>query len=221
MNGLILVVILAALAGTAITIARVRGVFVAAMLTGIYSLLSASWMLFLDAPDVAFTEAAVGAGISTVLVLSALALTTNKEQRPDRVAVLPLLVVVLTGSVLIYGTMDMPLLGDPNAPAQVHVAPEYIEAAHELHVPNVVTVVLGSARGYDTMGETAVVFTAGLGVIMILGGAKRVMSWQERQRKREEEGEIVLHEHTDLPEADEVDLDGEVHPPHHGGEAGP
>jgi multicomponent Na+:H+ antiporter subunit B len=188
MSTLILVLILAMLAGTAITIARVRGVFVAAMLAGIYSLLSAGWMLALDAPDVAFTEAAVGAGISTVLMLSALALTTNREKRPSRVAVLPLVVVTLTGSALVYGTLDMPLLGDPDAPAQVHVAPRYLyDSDHEVHVPNVVTAVLGSYRGYDTMGETTVVFTAGLGVIMILGGAKRVLSWQERLRLREEE----------------------------------
>jgi multicomponent Na+:H+ antiporter subunit B len=211
-NPIILIVILAFLAGTAITIARVRGVFVAAMLTGIYSLLSASWMLALDAPDVAFTEAAVGAGISTVLMLSALALTTNREKRPDRIAVIPLMVVLMTGSVLIYVTLDMPLMGDPNAPAQVHIAPEYIDGAHDYHIPNIVTMVLGSYRGYDTMGETAVVFTAGLGVIMILGGARRVMSWQERQQKRREEGELVLEEVYPLPDADEVDPEGEVHP---------
>jgi multicomponent Na+:H+ antiporter subunit B len=184
-SALVTVVILAFLVGTAITIARVRGVFVAAMLTGMYSLLSAGWMLALDAPDVAFTEAAVGAGISTVLMLTALALSTNKERRPDRVPILPLMVVLLTGSALVYGTLDMPLLGDPQAPAHIHVAPEYLEISkEELHIPNVVTTVLATFRGYDTLGETTVVFTAGLGVLMILSGAKRVMSWQERQRER-------------------------------------
>lgn len=185
MSALVTVLILAFLVGTAITIARVRGVFVAAMLTGMYSLLSAGWMLALDAPDVAFTEAAVGAGISTVLMLTALALSTNKERRPDRVPILPLMVVLLTGSVLVYGTLDMPLLGDPEAPAHLHVAPEYLEiSGDDLHIPNVVTTVLASFRGYDTLGETTVVFTAGLGVLMILSAAKRVMSWQERQRER-------------------------------------
>lgn len=185
MRELILIPLLAFLVGTAITIARVRGVFVAAMLTGIYSLVSAGWMLALDAPDVAFTEAAVGAGISTVLMLTALALTTNKERRPDREPILPFMVVLLTGGALVYGTLDMPLLGDPNAPANLHVAPEYIAVSRdELHIPNVVTTVLASFRGYDTLGETTVVFTAGLGVLMILGGAKRVMSWQDRNRER-------------------------------------
>ena len=50
------------------------------MLMGIYSLLSASWMLLLDAPDVAFTEAAVGAGISTVLMISTILRTTRRTE---------------------------------------------------------------------------------------------------------------------------------------------
>jgi multicomponent Na+:H+ antiporter subunit B len=184
------ILLLLMLTGTAITIARVRGVFVAAMLLGIYSLLSACWMLVLDAPDVAFTEAAVGAGISTVLLLSALALTTNQERRPDRPTILPLVVVVLTGSVLVYGTLDLPVVADPTAPAHLHVAPRYLlESPEEIHVPNVVTAVLASYRGYDTLGETAVIFTAGLGVIMILGGARRVLSWQT-SRRREDDVEV-------------------------------
>jgi multicomponent Na+:H+ antiporter subunit B len=179
MGFLILGLILAMLAGTAITVARIRGIFVAVMLTGIYSLLSAAWMLVLDAPDVAFTEAAVGAGVSTVLMLSALALTSNREVRPDHMPLLPLVVVILTGGVLVYGTLGLPSVGDPDAPAHGQVATHYLEETeHEIHVPNIVTAVLASYRGYDTLGETAVIFTAGLGVVMILGGASRVLSWQ-------------------------------------------
>ncbi len=200
MTTLVTVLLLAMLAGTAITIARVRGVFVAVMLTGIYSLLSASWMLVLDAPDVAFTEAAVGAGVATVLMLSALALTTNQERRPDRPTILPLVVVVLTGSVLVYGTLDLPSIGDPLAPAQQHVVPRYLhESPHEIHIPNVVTSVLASYRGYDTLGETTVIFTAGLGVIMILGGAQQVLSWQRSRRREDEEGAIELDDYTAAP----------------------
>jgi len=223
-TGLITGVLLAMLAGTAITVARVRGVFVAAMLAGIYSLLSAGWMLLLGAPDVAFTEAAVGAGISTVLMLSALALSTNREHRPDREAVLPLVVVILTGAVLVYGTLDLPITGDPNAPAHQHVAPRYIEESpEEIDVPNVVTAVLASYRGYDTLGETTVIFTAGLGVIMILGGARRVLSWQEEDRPSEDlEGEAPIAEpepeHAPPTPEDGWDLRGESPPPDEEGE---
>jgi len=131
-------------------------------------------MSVLDQPDVAFTEASVGAGISTVLILVTLALTTSEEKEPEHTPLLPLLVVLVTGAALIYGTFDMPRLGDPNAPTNLHVAPRYIEdEPREIGVPNLVTAVLASYRGYDTLGETTVIFTAGIGVLILLGGARR------------------------------------------------
>ena len=168
------VVLLTLLAATAVIIVRMRGLFPAIMLTGIYSFLGASWMLVLDAPDVAFTEAAVGAGIATVLMLGTLGLTTRESKPSKHSPALPLIVVVLTGAALIYGTLDMPHFGDPDAPAQVYPSPSYIEkTAEEIHVPNVITAVLGSYRGYDTLGEIFVVFAAGIGVLLLLRGRRR------------------------------------------------
>jgi len=144
------------------------------MLMGIYSLLSASWMLLLDAPDVAFTEAAVGAGVSTVLILVTLFLTSPVDKDSGRKRLLPLLVVVITGAALAYGTLDMPEVGDPNAPNVIYVAPRYLEQSpSEIGIPNVVTSVLASYRGYDTLGETAVILTAGIGVILLLARTRR------------------------------------------------
>ncbi len=57
------IVLLLFLAVTAIAVVRLRSLFAVVMLFGIYSLLSASIFVVLDAVDVAFTEAAVGAGI--------------------------------------------------------------------------------------------------------------------------------------------------------------
>ena len=79
------------------------------------------------------------------------------------------IVVVLTGAALIYGTLDLAQYGDPNAPIHQHVAPVYLaEGMAETSVPNIVTVVLASYRGFDTMGEVAVVFTAVVGVWALL-----------------------------------------------------
>ena len=157
---------------TAIVIMRLRNLFAAAMLTGIFSLLSAGLFVMMDAVDVAFTEAAVGAGISTILILGALALTGKEErQRPFRP--IPLVVVCVTGLALLYGTLDMPYYGDPDAPINHHVAPEYIEGtAHHFGIPNIVTAILGSYRGYDTFGETTVVFMAATGVALLLARKK-------------------------------------------------
>ena len=75
---------------------------------------------------------------------------------------------------MVYGTLDMPNFGSPDAPAQTHVGPEYFERIpKEIDVPNAVTAILASYRGFDTLGETAVVFTAGIGVLMLMSGLGR------------------------------------------------
>jgi multicomponent Na+:H+ antiporter subunit B len=163
------VLLLTLLALTAITVVRMRSLWAAVMLMGIYSFLGASWMLILDAPDVAFTEASVGAGISTILALATLALTTTRAKKPVQSPAIPLAVVIVTGAVLVYGTLDMPSFGDPDAPAQVYPELSYVEREPaEVDVPNVVTAILASYRGYDTLGETTVIFTAGIGVLLLL-----------------------------------------------------
>ncbi|UCE62698.1 MAG: DUF4040 domain-containing protein [Nitrospirota bacterium] len=167
-------ILLGFLAVVALAMTRLRNLFAVAMLSGIYSLLSAVLFVVLDAVDVAFTEAAVGAGITTVLMIGTLALTGTEEKISGRHTMIPLLIVLFTGAALIYGTLDMPAFEDPQAPVHQHVAPKYLrDTPIETGVPNVVTAVLASYRGYDTLGETTVIFTAGLGVIILLGLGQR------------------------------------------------
>ena len=174
MENLIDICLLGFLAVTAFGMVRLRNLFAVAMLAGIYSLLSAGLFVVLDAVDVAFTEAAVGAGITMILMLGTLALTTREEKRSARRTILPLLAVAMTGAALIYGTLDMPAFGDPTAPVHQHVAPRYLAATPtEIGIPNVVTAVLASYRGYDTLGEVTVIFTAGIGVMILLGISRR------------------------------------------------
>ena len=156
---------------TAIAIARIHDLFAVVMLTSIFSLLGAAAYVVMDAVDVAFTEAAVGAGVSTVLMLSTLALTTREEKPAKSKNVFSALVmVVITGAILIYGTLDIPFYGDPSAPIHHHVVPRYLlDSSTETGLPNVVTSVLASYRGYDTLGEVYVIFTAAAGVLAILG----------------------------------------------------
>lgn len=152
-----------------VVIARQRDLFVVVVLFSIYSFLMATLLVALDAVDVSFTEASVGAGISTILFLSALYLGKSVEIKVRQRPVLPLAVAIATGAVLVYGTLGLPAFSDPEAPIHQHVAPRYIEEGmRETGVPNIVTAVLASYRGYDTLGETTVVFTAGIGVIALL-----------------------------------------------------
>ncbi|MDP6037349.1 MAG: DUF4040 domain-containing protein [Candidatus Latescibacteria bacterium] len=158
----------------AIAVSRMHNLFMAVMMTGIFSFLSAVMFTLLDAVDVAFTEAAVGAGVSTVLMLGTLGLTTREEKVVKRNNLFAFVVVLIAGGALIYGTLDMPVYGDPEAPIHKHVAPHYIEkSGKEIGVPNIVTSVLASYRGYDTLGETTVIFTAGIGVVLLIGHARR------------------------------------------------
>jgi multicomponent Na+:H+ antiporter subunit B len=168
----------------AVAIVRVRRLFAVVMLSGIFSLISALLFVALDAVDVAFTEAAVGAGISTVLMLGTIALTSRTESAANKPTLFPLLVVLITGAVLIYGTIDMPNFGDPGSPVQTHVGRTYLERTPaDIQVPNIVTAVLASYRGYDTLGETAVVLTAGVGVILLISGLGRRRRRTEKKDK--------------------------------------
>lgn len=164
---------------TSLAAIRMRDLLSATIILGAYSLVMALVWMRLNAVDVAFTEASVGAGITAVLMVAALSRTKRSEADEDRKKrkqrgaglrkFIMVCVVVLTALMLMYGTLDLPDFGDPNAPAHTHVAKRYIDESYkELHLDNFVTAVLASYRGYDTLGETTVIFTAGISVILLL-----------------------------------------------------
>ena len=174
---------------TAVAIVSTPNLFVAVMLNGIFSLLLASNFFLLDAADVALTEAAVGAGISTVLFLGALSMTAERETAPSPNRLIALGVVSVTTLAVIYATFDKPQFADPSAPVHQHVAPWYLEVTPlAIDIPNVVTAVLGSFRGYDTLGEVFVVFTAGIGVLFLLGKQGDIASHEDRHVGDESQG---------------------------------
>lgn len=161
---------------------RTRDLLASVILLCAYSLVMALIWTRLNAVDVALTEAAVGAGIVTVLLIAALGRTVSREEPPARDAAktpvlrraLPLLAVLCTGAVLVYGTLDMPDSGSPSAPAHAHVASRYIaDSVPETGIVNFVTVILASYRGYDTFGEVTVIFTAAVCGMLLLGGGRR------------------------------------------------
>ncbi|MBN2041782.1 MAG: hypothetical protein JW864_17230 [Spirochaetes bacterium] len=87
--------------------------------------------------------------------------------------ILSLFFIVITGIILIYGVAGMPDLADPDSPASRHVSPEYIQNTYkDAHTPNMVTTILADYRGYDTLGETTVIFTAGIACILLLKNLK-------------------------------------------------
>jgi len=138
----------------------------------------------LDAGDVALTEAAVGAGISTLLFLATLT-TVDRVEAPPKKAWrhhwLALGVVAITGAFLVYATLDLPQFGDPSSPAQAHVGAQYIANTYDdMGIPNMVAAVLASYRSIDTLGEGFVILTAGLAVYALLS----VPGKRGRRRRR-------------------------------------
>lgn len=176
MEQLVIFALLNFLIVTVLGIIYLRNLLAAVILLGMYSLIAAGIFVVMDAVDVAFTEAAVGAGISTILLLACLSHTTHEQKRQHHSNLWALVFVTVTALLLIYGTLDMPIYGDPESPAQLHpdLAQRFLhESAGEVGMPNVVTSVLASYRGYDTLGETVVVFSAGVAVLSLLGLKRR------------------------------------------------
>ena len=162
-------IILTLMALTTLGIIRLRNLFSVVILSTIYSFLMATLLLIFDAVDVALTEAAVGAGISTVLMLTVLYYTKVNEEKPKFKSILPLIICLTIGGLLIYGTYGLPAFGASDTPIHTHISVQYLERSmSETGVPNVVTSVLASYRGFDTLGEVIVVFTAAIGVLSIL-----------------------------------------------------
>ena len=79
------------------------------------------------------------------------------------------LVLLAFGLLMVSFVVDLPPRGNPQAPPHVHVSPDYIRnAEHDMATPNLVTAVLADYRGYDTLGETTVIFAAGLACLLVL-----------------------------------------------------
>jgi multicomponent Na+:H+ antiporter subunit B len=165
------IILLLFLVFTAIASLWVKNLLKATILLGIFSLLMASQYLVLGAPDVAMTEAAVGAGVSTILFLLALFIVgVEEEKTTPHYSFLAFSVIGVTAAILTLIVFEMPSYGDPDAPART-VLSEYFTANSEqqIGIPNMVTSILASYRGFDTFGETIVIFTAALAVLLLLG----------------------------------------------------
>jgi len=163
--------LLAMLLVLAVAIARTRQLLAAILLMGVYSLVCAVWFMVMDAPDVAFTEAVVGAGVSTIILLGAILLTHGHAEKSSAIRLLaPALAAIAVGGMLVYAVLDLPAFGNPTSPANAHVSRTYLEvASNEIGTPNIVTAVLASYRGFDTLGEATVIFAAAVGVSLMLG----------------------------------------------------
>ena len=171
LDGFLLVLVVA----TGAAVLSVRGLLGAVIVFGAFSFFSAAFFASLGALDVAFTEAAVGAAITTVLFVTVIHRVDHGSlgapRRPPRAfALASAAALAAVGLVLGRAVLQLPPVGDPEAPAARHVSPRYIEKGPaETGAPNMVTAVLADYRAYDTLGETVVILTAGLACALVLG----------------------------------------------------
>ena len=161
----------------AVAALRVKDLLAAVIIFGAFSFFAAAFFVVQDALDVAFTEAAVGAVITTVFFVCAIRRTTRRARWIGRAPwgfyyePLAMLLLVPALVVLLQAAADLPQVGDGASAPFTHVAPYYIEHGHEeTGAPNLVTAVLADYRGYDTFGELMVIFTAGVACLLIVGG---------------------------------------------------
>jgi multicomponent Na+:H+ antiporter subunit B len=171
--GLSIVVLTFVLAVATLT-AVVRDVLTAVVVFAAYSLgLAMLWVLY-RAPDVALTEAAVGAGVTTALFLVAISRTVRpvtERGLVDRESVSPrsVLVAGVVSGGLLLTVPALPPVGASDTPAFGPVAEYYLTDAADRGIDNAVTGVLVVYRGFDTFGEVAVVFGAAVAVLAVLG----------------------------------------------------
>lgn len=158
---------------TAIATAAFRDVLAAIVVFAAYSLGMAMFYALLLAPDVALTEAAISAGVTTLLLLLTIAKTVRPVAERTVVSPDPRAVIVVALFVLVAGQtlVAMPAVGDADSPviSNEDVSQYYLENAYgETGVDNAVTAVLASYRGFDTFGEAVVVFAAAVAVLLVL-----------------------------------------------------
>ena len=166
-------ILLGLVLGSAVVSLFIKDLMAAAIAFGAYSFLMCLVWTGMGAVDVAFTEAAVGAGISTVLFIATIhniTRLTPRKIKPSKVfSISAAVIVIITAGLLLKALSDFPVFGDAYSPVNSNVSAYYVEnAKKDTKVPNIVTAVLADYRAFDTMMETGVVFIAGLAIFSIL-----------------------------------------------------
>ncbi|AHX11010.1 hypothetical protein NHE_0035 [Neorickettsia helminthoeca str. Oregon] len=173
---IIKVVLLLGLVLISIALAATEDLLTEVVYSGIISLLLTLMYMTMNAADVAITESAVGSYVTTVFILLVgMVIDKKNDPTPTRSDKwLALLASVTAGCALVCVTYDLPTYGLLAAPANNEIYKYYLENTESLFgFPNVVTAILAGFRGYDTMIETVVVFTAAFSLIFLLSASEK------------------------------------------------
>ncbi len=157
-----------------INIIKTKNLLYSVINISVLSLLLSNYYLLMDAPDVAMTEAAINACISTCVFLNLIKIFKNNDENISKGRIiLALILVIVFIIILTWASFDLPLFGFKDNPIQTHVSKYYIEnTKYDIAIPSFVAAILASYRGYDTLGETVVILIAGLSMLIILSHKK-------------------------------------------------
>ncbi len=141
----------------------------------VFSLFISICYLFMDAPDVAMTETALGACLSSCVLLNIVKIVGNDIGKTKKIRIiLSTILCIIFIICLCWASLDLPKFGNENSPMQTHLTKYYIEnTERDIGIPSFVASILASYRGYDTLGETTVILIAGLAVLLITSRKKR------------------------------------------------
>lgn len=145
------------------------------IIMSVFSLFIGICYLFMDAPDVAMTETALGACLSTCVLLNLVKIVGEDVGKPQKtkIALATLLCITLVAC-LSWASLDLPQFGTEDSPLQTHLTKYYVEnTRNDIAIPSIVAAILASYRGYDTLGETTVILIAGLAVLVIISRRKK------------------------------------------------
>ncbi len=145
------------------------------IIMSVFSLFIGICYLFMDAPDVAMTEIALGSCFSTCVLLNLVKIVGDDggEVKKSKIAFATILCIVFMAC-LSWAGMNFPHFGSKESPLQIHLTEYYVEnTKQDIAIPSIVTAIPASYRGYDTLGETTVILIAGLGIFVIISKRKK------------------------------------------------
>jgi len=153
---------------------RSRNLIESIIVMSVFSLFIGICYLFMDAPDVAMTETALGACLSTCVLLNVAKIVGEDVGKLKKLnTVLATILCTFFVIILAWASLDLPVFGAQDSAIQTHLTKYYLENTRtDIAIPSFVAAILASYRGYDTLGETTVILIAGLAVLVIVSQKK-------------------------------------------------
>lgn len=135
---------------------------------GMFSVSCAVLYFFLNSPDVSMTEVAIGVFLNSAFYLMTIRICKIESfDRSSLIKCFWTMLLFLALFLVVY--FNFGHIGTFGNIMQEGSSTFYLLSSYkDYKIPNVITVILASFRGFDTMGETIIILTSGIGIHLIL-----------------------------------------------------